>query len=122
MHTHTQSLSLTPYSTCACARARASFVVVLGAQVSGDGRVVLEDSSDGSTPVDLPLALVLADMPKKTFKSDTIAPTLAPLELPHDLTLRAALDEVLRKKQEYVERKRIQLTQFLAMGETAVFL
>ena len=41
---------------------------------------------------------------------------------PDSDTLRAALDEVLRKKQEYVERKRIQLTQFLAMGETAVFL
>ena len=70
----------------------ASFV----GQVSTDGRVVLEDSVDGSTPVDLPLSLVLADMPKKTFKSDTVAPTLVPLSLPAGTTVAAALDRVLR--------------------------
>ena len=77
---------------CARENCPASFV----GQVSTDGRVVLEDSVDGSTPVDLPLSLVLADMPKKTFKSDTVAPTLVPLSLPAGTTVAAALDRVLR--------------------------
>jgi phosphoribosylformylglycinamidine synthase len=36
-------------------------------EVTGDGRVVVHDSGDGSTPVDLPLELVLGKMPQKTF-------------------------------------------------------
>ena len=68
----------------------ASFV----GQISGDGRVVLEDSNDNSTPVDLPLSLVLANMPKKTFKSATVTPTLVPLAVPAGTTLAAALDRV----------------------------
>lgn len=66
------------------------------AQVSGDGRVVLEDSADGSTPVDLPLSLVLADMPKKTFRSRSVSLPSKPLALPPNETLAAALDRVLR--------------------------
>jgi len=67
-------------------------------QVTGDGRVVLEDSNDGSTPVDLPLSLVLADMPKKTFRSRLVSLALKPLMFPFpaDTTLAAALDRVLR--------------------------
>ena len=77
---------------CARENCPASFV----GQVSGDGRVVLEDSNDDSTPVDLPLALVLADMPRKTFKSQTVKPTLIPLTVPEGTTVASALDRVLR--------------------------
>ncbi len=39
---------------------------VLG-EVTGDGRVVIEDSKDGSVPVDLDLEKVLGKLPQKTF-------------------------------------------------------
>ena len=65
-------------------------------QVTDTGRVVLEDSNDNSTPVDLPLSLVLADLPKKTFKSARESPKLKPLSLPAGTTVGMALDRVLR--------------------------
>ena len=68
---------------------------VLG-QVTGDGRVVVHDSHDGTTPVDLPLELVLGKMPQKTFKDNHTTKSLTPLSLPADLTVMTALDRVLR--------------------------
>lgn len=68
---------------------------ILGA-VSGDGKVVVRDSSDGSVPVDLPLELVLGKMPQKTFVDGHIESKLTPLELPADATVASALDRVLR--------------------------
>ncbi len=65
-------------------------------EISGDGRVVLHDEADGNTPVDLDLEKVLGDMPQKKFRLDRIPPTLVPLSLPRNLTVRAALDRVLR--------------------------
>lgn len=65
-------------------------------QVTGDGYIVLYDELDGSTPVNLELAKVLGDMPQKVFKLDRKQTLLKPLELPKDLTIRAALDRVLR--------------------------
>lgn len=46
-----------------CSRENCPFSVV--GTVSGDGRVVVEDSRDGTTAVDLPLALVLGALPPK---------------------------------------------------------
>ena len=77
---------------CARENCPVSFV----GQVANDGRVVLTDKRDGSTPVDLPLSLVLADMPKKTFKSATVRPQLAKLSVPAGTTVAQALDRVLR--------------------------
>lgn len=68
---------------------------ILGA-VTGDGRVVVKDSADGSTPVDLPLELVLGKMPQKTFTDSHVDNKLTPLELPEGTTVRAAVDRVLR--------------------------
>ena len=65
-------------------------------QVTGDGYIVLHDEIDGSTPVNLELAKVLGDMPQKVFKLDRKHTLLKPLDLPKDLTVRAALDRVLR--------------------------
>jgi phosphoribosylformylglycinamidine synthase len=65
-------------------------------QVTGDGYIVLHDETDGSTPVNLELAKVLGDMPQKVFKLDRQQTKLKPLDLPKDLTVRAALDRVLR--------------------------
>ena len=64
--------------------------------VTGDGRVVVHDSADGSTPVDLPLELVLGKMPQKTFTDNHIDCKLEPLTLPIGTTVRSALDRVLR--------------------------
>ncbi|KAL7538615.1 hypothetical protein ACHAXR_008688 [Thalassiosira sp. AJA248-18] len=68
---------------------------ILGA-VTGDGKVVVHDSSDGSTPVDLPLELVLGKMPQKTFKDSHTDNKLEPLKLPEGTTVKSAVDRVLR--------------------------
>lgn len=68
---------------------------ILG-EVTGDGRVVVRDSNDGSTPVDLPLELVLGKMPQKTFVDKHVAAKLQPLDFPNGTTAEAALDRVLR--------------------------
>ncbi len=65
-------------------------------RVTGDGRIVVHDERDDSTPVDLELADVLGDMPQKSFSFDRAHPTLEALNLPDDLTVREALDRVLR--------------------------
>jgi len=64
--------------------------------VTGDQRFVLEDSCDGTTPEDLDLAEVLGNIPQKSFEDRRVDPGLAPLTLPAGLTVRAALDRVLR--------------------------
>ena len=68
---------------------------ILG-EVTGDGRVVVEDSKDGSTPVDLPLELVLGDMPQKVFVDKHTQIELKPVSLPEGTTVASALDRVLR--------------------------
>jgi phosphoribosylformylglycinamidine synthase len=65
-------------------------------EVTGDGRIVLYDEKDDSTPVDMDLEHVLGDMPQKTFEFERIRPQVAPLELPPGLTVPEALDRVLR--------------------------
>jgi phosphoribosylformylglycinamidine synthase len=65
-------------------------------EVSDDGKVVVHDSKDGSTPVDLPLKLVLGEMPQKTFVDNRIGNKLEPLKLPEGVTVMDAVDRVLR--------------------------
>jgi phosphoribosylformylglycinamidine synthase len=65
-------------------------------RITGDGRVVLHDELDDSTPVDLDLDMVLGHMPQKTFEFDRCPPKLEPLELPDGLTVKEALARVLR--------------------------
>jgi phosphoribosylformylglycinamidine synthase len=65
-------------------------------EVTGDGKVTVHDSRDNSTPVDLPLELVLGKMPQKTFVDNHMESQLQPLELPADATIATALDRVLR--------------------------
>jgi phosphoribosylformylglycinamidine synthase len=65
-------------------------------RVTGDGRIVLHDERDDSTPVNLDLDAVLGDMPQKTFELERIRSAPEPLELPASLTVRDALDRVLR--------------------------
>mmetsp|Transcript_5480 Transcript_5480/g.13028 ORF Transcript_5480/g.13028 Transcript_5480/m.13028 type:complete len:1217 (-) Transcript_5480:58-3708(-) len=70
-------------------------IAILG-EVADDGRVVVHDSQDGSTPVDLPLELVLGKMPQKTFTDNRVKMDLEPLKLPEGTTVMGALDRVLR--------------------------
>jgi phosphoribosylformylglycinamidine synthase len=77
-----------------CAREKVN-CEVLGT-VTGDGRFVVSDGQDNTTPVDLELHEVLGNIPQKTFYDNRQKEPLVPLELPHDLTVRAALDNVLR--------------------------
>jgi phosphoribosylformylglycinamidine synthase len=77
-----------------CEREKVPMAVI--GTVTGDGCIVLYDETDSSTPENLELAKVLGDMPQKVFKLDRKKPELKPLGLPKDLTVRKALDRVLR--------------------------
>ena len=77
-----------------CDREKVPMAVI--GTVTGDGYIVLYDETDDSTPENLELAKVLGDMPQKVFTLDRKKTTLKPLELPRDLTIRKALDRVLR--------------------------
>ncbi|MCX8118357.1 MAG: phosphoribosylformylglycinamidine synthase [Desulfobacterota bacterium] len=68
---------------------------VLG-EVTGDGRFVVHDEKDDTTPVNLNLARVLGQMPQKTFQDRRVVPVLKPLELSDSLTVEEALSRVLR--------------------------
>ncbi|MDP6042771.1 MAG: phosphoribosylformylglycinamidine synthase, partial [Candidatus Latescibacteria bacterium] len=64
-------------------------------EVTGDGKVVVYDSHNETTPVDLDLDKVLGDMPQKTFKFDRFPAQTIPLALPEGITVQDALDRVL---------------------------
>jgi phosphoribosylformylglycinamidine synthase len=65
-------------------------------EITESGRIVLRDSADGSTPVDLNLRKVLAEMPQKTFQMKRKMPPQNPLALPKGLMVKDVLDRVLR--------------------------
>jgi len=75
---------------------RESVPVAFVGRITGDGRIVLHDERDGTTPVNLELDHVLGAMPQKTFELQRVASPLAPLTLPPGTTVRDALDRVLR--------------------------
>eukprot|EP00903_Cladosiphon_okamuranus_P019183 g17645.t1 len=78
-------------------------------KVSGDGRVTVKDSRDGSVPYDLPLKEVLGDLPQKTFTDVSVPIKNSPLVVPPspagagagggNPAAMAALDRVLRLLQ-----------------------
>lgn len=65
-------------------------------KITGDGYIVLHDETDGSTPVNLHLDKILGHMPRKTFNLERIKRNHKPIELPEGLTVRDALDRVLK--------------------------
>ncbi|HMK50424.1 MAG TPA: phosphoribosylformylglycinamidine synthase, partial [Thermodesulfovibrionales bacterium] len=77
-----------------CAREKVPCAVI--GDITGDGYIVLHDEQDDSAPVNLDLSKVLGEMPRKTFNMQRILPKLEPLSLPDTLTVREALDRVLR--------------------------
>lgn len=66
-------------------------------EITGDGRITVWDSRDGSVPVDLPLADFLSELPRKRFTTERITRKLMPLTVPSDLTVRAALEMTLKQ-------------------------
>jgi phosphoribosylformylglycinamidine synthase len=77
-----------------CGREKVPFAFV--GRVTGDGKIVVYDERDDSTPVNLELEDVLGDMPQKRFEFERIPAKLEPLKLPDNLAVRDALDRVLR--------------------------
>ncbi|MFA6053718.1 MAG: phosphoribosylformylglycinamidine synthase, partial [Methylobacter sp.] len=65
--------------------------VVIG-EVTGDGQLVVVDSRDDSTPVNLPLEKILGKLPPKHFEDKRVPVVTKPLELPEGLTVREALE------------------------------
>lgn len=88
------------------AREKAPLAVV--GEVTGDGRLRLDDSADGSNPVNLPLEPVLGDVAPKEIALETARETSVPLNL-EDVTVLAALERVLRlpsvSSKSYLTRK-----------------
>ncbi|XP_062308332.1 phosphoribosylformylglycinamidine synthase [Osmerus eperlanus] len=72
--------------------------------ITGDGKMVLvddvgggvEQASGGRCPVDLQLDWVLGKMPQKQFDVERVGAALQALQLPAGLTVRRALERVLR--------------------------
>ncbi|KAM9305327.1 phosphoribosylformylglycinamidine synthase [Gastrophryne carolinensis] len=93
-----------PFLREACRRERAPVDFV--GRITGDGRVMLvngreedpepDPSDHNAVPVDLQLEWVLGKMPRKEFALDRALPQLRPLCFPEGLTVRQALDRVLR--------------------------
>jgi len=67
---------------------------VLG-EITGDGKVVVEDPENNQTPVDLNLGQILTKIPQKTFESTRKQRKLKPLKLP-EVTLAEAIEKVFR--------------------------
>ncbi|HLC85585.1 MAG TPA: phosphoribosylformylglycinamidine synthase [Candidatus Nanoarchaeia archaeon] len=67
---------------------------VLGV-IDGSGKVVVEDSQNGTTPVELNLDQILTNMPQKTFESVRKPKELKPLKLP-DITIGQAIEAVFK--------------------------
>lgn len=77
-----------------CRRERSS-CEILG-EISENGRIVLHDAKDNSTPVNLELSKILGKMPQKKFKDQRTVPVLKKLELPKNLTIKKALSNIMR--------------------------
>ncbi len=67
---------------------------VLGV-IDGGGKVVVEDSQNGTKPVDLNLEQILTNMPRKTFKTNWRLRDLKPLALP-EMGVGEAIEKVFK--------------------------
>lgn len=68
---------------------------ILG-EITGDGMIIVYDEEADSMPVNLPLDRILNDLPQKKFDFRRIPKNLKPLVIPKNLTVRKAIDLVLR--------------------------
>jgi phosphoribosylformylglycinamidine synthase len=70
-------------------------VAALG-EITGDGKLVVWDEQDGSSPVNLPLKEVLGEIPQKTHKLQKIEEAKRPFIPPANMIVAEALGLVLR--------------------------
>jgi phosphoribosylformylglycinamidine synthase len=68
---------------------------VLG-EITEDGRIVVFDEEDNSTPINLPLHRILGELPQKSYIINRVPKKLKPLQLPQELTIEKATRLVLR--------------------------
>ncbi len=68
---------------------------VLG-EITGDGRFVVHDSQDGSTPFDMDIAKSMDGVPQKIFSSEHIERKRLPLELPKDPDIGKLIQDVFK--------------------------
>ncbi|MDP3244786.1 MAG: phosphoribosylformylglycinamidine synthase [bacterium] len=91
---------------------------VLG-DITGDGRIVLRDAKDNTTPVNLGLAEIMGKLPQKTFRDTRQPANLKPLRLPRNTTVLSALNRVLRllsvgSKEHYTNKVDRSVTGLVA--------
>jgi len=77
-----------------CKRERLPWSII--GEVTGDGKLIVYDSKNNQIAVNFDLKDVLGEIPKKEFKLQTIEKKLKPLKIPETLTLKDALNRVLR--------------------------
>ena len=68
---------------------------ILG-EITGDGKIVVVDSSNNTTPVDLDLEQILGNLPKKEWKSSRRNRRLPAFTPPDDMAIAQALEMVFR--------------------------
>jgi len=68
---------------------------VLG-EITGDGRIIIYDENDDTTPVDLDLNQILENVPQKEFHLERVEKQLKPLVLPNSLSVQKALELIFR--------------------------
>lgn len=77
-----------------CERERLPWSII--GEVTEDGKLTVYDSKNGTVAVEFPLKDVLGEIPKKEFKLETLQRKLESLRLPENLTIKEALNRVLR--------------------------
>jgi len=65
-------------------------------EITGDGNVVVLDSVDNATPVNLSLKDILGELPRKRFESKRPKQALQPFVIPEGLTVEAALQMIFK--------------------------
>ncbi len=66
-------------------------------RITGDGKIVLYDEKDDTTPVNIGLDKILGAMPQKTFVSNRTPVYSKKIEIPEEFALKDALGNVLRQ-------------------------
>src|SRR5690606_24285885 len=69
-------------------------------EVTGDGNIVVFDSADGTTPVNLPIKDILLDLPQKVIETGRRRFAHQPISIPADASVSSALSMVFLLPQE----------------------
>ena len=77
-----------------CAREKVN-CEVLG-EITGDGKIIVYDSQNNTTPVNLNLSKILGNIPQKIFKLERIKSKLQTLKIPDSLSIEKAVECVFK--------------------------